>query len=298
MTAREMTPGRLYRFLDQKPRYGGEPDQMFIQENMLNWDGDTLTLPKYREALTIGADERVEAFNPDRGFAGVLEFQRKRLGFKTVEEYEEWTQQQLAHLVDPENGAKLSVRTKTSVVPAVLASGRLTTIHAGDALDVAGVQEKEGGFGSTIEVLREARDAFEKDIWAIPEGTPPEQRPIYGYIGTDREAVADSILSSFGDVKLTLKDSVRGRTTITYGDSNGMLTGEIGTDRDPKIPSQPTIRRLTASRLSYDLWNVEKVVDEGDGYIPPPLTPEHRDRTIRIALYTRCSRTGVTGDVR
>lgn len=57
------------------------------------------------------------------------------------------------------------------------------------------------------------RDNYEKRIMGVPDGVPDAQRPIYGY------QQADGGRTAYGDVTLELRDSVRGRTTITGGDS-------------------------------------------------------------------------------
>ena len=59
------------------------------------------------------------------------------------------------------------------------------------------------------------RDNLEKNIWKVPEDAP---RPIYGYMDT-RFDNHNPMTDIYGNVHITLKDDVAGRTTMTAGDS-------------------------------------------------------------------------------
>src|SRR5439155_763392 len=77
----------------------------------------------------------------------------------------------------------------------------------------------------------------------------------------------------FGQVKLTLKDSVRSRTTVTYGDSN-----YIGVPDGDALPSPID----DPSELSVVPWHamlpvLKPVVERGDRPLPlPRFTPEQQ----------------------
>ncbi|HEX9412510.1 MAG TPA: hypothetical protein VF916_03325, partial [Ktedonobacterales bacterium] len=61
------------------------------------------------------------------------------------------------------------------------------------------------------------RHAYEEQTWEYPRGAPEIVRPVSGYItphGLDDPGVA-----GYGDVRVILRDDVRPRTTLTFGDS-------------------------------------------------------------------------------
>jgi hypothetical protein len=74
-----------------------------------------------------------------------------------------------------------------------------------------------------------------EQIHGVPAGTPPDRRPVYGYVaiagiepslaaGTKIEGIAqregqEDVLSAYGEIQVVLKPEVRGRTTVTVGDS-------------------------------------------------------------------------------
>jgi hypothetical protein len=75
---------------------------------------------------------------------------------------------------------------------------------------------------------REARQDLEVGLWGVPE---TDTGPIYGYFDTPLHPSVDNQTRSYGDIKVILKDSVAGRTTITPGDSaNHGLTPVLVTD--------------------------------------------------------------------
>jgi hypothetical protein len=69
---------------------------------------------------------------------------------------------------------------------------------------------------------KQARQELEVGLWGIPE---KDAGPIYGYIDTPLQPSLDNQTRNYGEIKVILKDSVAGRTTITAGDSaNSGLT--------------------------------------------------------------------------
>jgi hypothetical protein len=75
---------------------------------------------------------------------------------------------------------------------------------------------------------REGRFDLEKGLWGLPTDS---NSPIYGYFDTPLQRSVDNQTSHYGDVKIVLRDSVAGRTTISAGDSaNHGLTPVLVTD--------------------------------------------------------------------
>jgi hypothetical protein len=69
---------------------------------------------------------------------------------------------------------------------------------------------------------KQARQELEVGLWGIPE---KDAGPVYGYIDTPLQPSLDNETRNYGEIKIILKDSVAGRTTITAGDSaNSGLT--------------------------------------------------------------------------
>lgn len=61
----------------------------------------------------------------------------------------------------------------------------------------------------------------EKDLFNIPEDANASVRPIYGFLTNEtmRNGLPGMRLSMYGDIRITLKDSVKKNSTITIGDS-------------------------------------------------------------------------------
>lgn len=92
----------------------------------------------------------------------------------------------------------------------------------------------DGGGGTSTGYIRLRRD-YENNVAGIGAGraVSPAQRPVYGYLGPapglSGSSPADggepsTMVDIYGEVHFKLKDSLRGRTTMTFGDSlNRML---------------------------------------------------------------------------
>lgn len=65
---------------------------------------------------------------------------------------------------------------------------------------------------------RQGRQDLEVGMWGVPEA---DDGPIYGYVDTPASLQPNLGIetSNYGDLKIVLKDSVLGKTTITAGDS-------------------------------------------------------------------------------
>jgi hypothetical protein len=88
-------------------------------------------------------------------------------------------------------------------------------------------EQPEPTLGYEID-YRQARYELEKGLWGQPSNA---NSPIYGYFDTPLQSSVDNQTRNYGDVKIVLKDSVAGRTTISPGDSaNHGLTPVLVTD--------------------------------------------------------------------
>lgn len=98
---------------------------------------------------------------------------------------------------------------------------------------------KTGGYWDT------RRDAEEK--MGLPQDTPPEERPIYACVGTERGRQAGK---AYGGVELTFNEDVKDRSTVCDGDSFGNVLFE-------REIVQPYHTADELSALSYDGFRVD-----------------------------------------
>jgi hypothetical protein len=107
----------------------------------------------------------------------------------------------------------------------IASTGAITIRVSSGDLELRKIVEA-GGFKSLTELpeptldysirYKEARYDLEKGLWGQPESA---DSPIYGYFDSPLHKGVDNMTRMYGDVKIVLKDSVAGRTTITPGDS-------------------------------------------------------------------------------
>ena len=78
--------------------------------------------------------------------------------------------------------------------------------------------------GSALSIYRQGRQDLEVGLWGVPE---TDKGPIYGFVNTpiSLQPLLPLETAGYGGLKLILKESVSGRTTITAGDSvnNGLI---------------------------------------------------------------------------
>jgi hypothetical protein len=114
---------------------------------------------------------------------------------------------------------------KNSEILKNIAEAPISTYLYGMELDLI---VKEGRFKSLNEIptdnenlvmaseeYRQGRSELENDLWGVPK---TGVQPIYGYMDTDYGNHKPATIV-YGDVKVTLKDNVAGRTTFSVGDS-------------------------------------------------------------------------------
>jgi hypothetical protein len=109
-----------------------------------------------------------------------------------------------------------------------------------------------GGFFSP-----DTRRAIEDKYMGIPKDTPDELRPIYGFQlgeGEGDEVTRSGAAKGYGTIVVKLKDDVRGRTTMTAGDS---LDHQLyGIPVDGEVTRE---RHLAAARRDYSqIWDLAK----------------------------------------
>lgn len=118
-----------------------------------------------------------------------------------------------------EAGQKL----QDAVADAPIVIRRATESRLRSALD-EGRFKTQFETGTSSGVLdTEMRANFEQMTWGYPLDLPGAQRPIYGYVSTGGvrpvSAGVHHTVDSYGDIQIVLRDSVRGRTTVSAADS-------------------------------------------------------------------------------
>jgi hypothetical protein len=171
----------------------------------------------------------------------------------TIEEYNRWTTVRLRQLVDPMLGATVATRVPWGAVPLILERGEL--VPAFDEAHFPNDRTAKAAYMS-------GRSEIEMRLFG--------SHPLYGYVATDSEDLDGSIAKAFGDVKVTLLDDVRYRTTITYSDSMFIGAGTDNSDAIPRPIDSPD-HRAVASWMN--LGGVEVPVHY-KGQEPRPLPPE------------------------
>jgi hypothetical protein len=120
-------------------------------------------------------------------------------------------------------GKPIAVRVRDeAALRDILDGGRFKTQHEG--------AKRAAGLGTEL-----AHRRLGEQILGVPAGTPPDRRPVYGYVaisgiepalaagiqipGIRQREGQEDVLSAYGEIQVVLKPGVRGRTTVTVGDS-------------------------------------------------------------------------------
>jgi len=116
-------------------------------------------------------------------------------------------------------------------------------IYASDFEDIL----QDGKFKSLKEITEkkpyragnyeEARNILEHGGWGIPK----DKEPIYGYLDTNYDGHISKV-DGYGDIKVTLKDSVKNRTTFVAGDS-------LDLQENPVLISDAKNKNLSKSKI-------------------------------------------------
>jgi hypothetical protein len=124
-----------------------------------------------------------------------------------------------------------AIRVRESQLEGIVELGRFKTLEE---------QSKLKGDMNMFEPgdnYRQARQELEVGLWGVPE---KDDGPIYGYIDTPKQTGLDNQTRMYGEIKITLKDSVVGRTTITAGDSanHGLIPVLLKNVREGKLTNE------------------------------------------------------------
>lgn len=137
-----------------------------------------------------------------------------------------WTPEQLDRaaqgMKDLVDGSPVCMRVTNTAMISILQSGKFLNQHE------AGTSE--GLFDP------ELRQSVENEAFD-PSWTEPSEFPLYGYMDTTANGLSPNVW--YGPIKVAFKDSVKGRTTITYDDSlDGLEGGRVAPSRLDDIKSQ------------------------------------------------------------
>lgn len=155
--------------------------------------------------------------------------------------------------------APIKINVNSEAAESILKQGRFRTAHE------AGL--KSGGWKKGGE-YRKARVKYETEIVGVPPGTAGAHKPISGW--------STSLLGDpdmYGDVQFVLKDSVKGRTTWTFGDSLNSSARPISADEILRGNRDEIMSAGNRSALDYIL---EK---PGAGFGAKPVRTELEDIT-------------------
>lgn len=148
---------------------------------------------------------------------------------KTKEEIKENFVKQAERLLADK--PKVAIRAPIDVVDLILDDGRFKS------------QFETNSSQGTLDF--DLRKSFEMEGFGVPEDTPDEQRPIYGYMTDKNAGYGNYKLNLYGGVAFVLKDSVKENTTVTFGDS---LDGELPSSKigNVKIESMEIVEGLVS----------------------------------------------------
>lgn len=108
-----------------------------------------------------------------------------------------------AHMRTLSDAANVYIRIEPDNLRSVLADGRFKT------------QFETGHSGGVLSPPNRQRS--ETALWGMPTTAPPTARPIYGYAAQD--PFDGNMLDGYGPVAVRLKPGVKGRATLTVGDT-------------------------------------------------------------------------------
>jgi hypothetical protein len=174
-----------------------------------------------------------------------------------------WREQMGKQLQTAVDQGEFYVRVPREVVPGLIQDGRWKTQH-----------ETSGSRGA---YLPEYRAQIEGQLFGTRPETQPRERPVYGYVSqpqfaTAGKAVEQGIVSTYGEVVVRLKDSVRDRTTITVGDSLTRLDSLAGTPARKVTTDAMPLDRADFKAIAPTLYNAKpgdalKILERGISYV-------------------------------
>lgn len=198
--------------------------------------------PKAAKPIWMPSPEVAEAM--DKSQSKWLEQHAKASGTTAEKLKADWT----SEVQEMVAKAKVYIRMPPEVLDSVLTEGRYKSQF-----------ETNSSYGGDVQV--DSRRGFEYHQMGVPKDIPDQERPVYGY-ASDREPhrqskspTGDWILpqgnhdstSGYGQVVVEYKDSIKDRSTITFGDSMNSAEETLPTPmRSPDYRS-----------LSFAVWGDE-----------------------------------------
>jgi hypothetical protein len=175
---------------------------------------------------------------------------------------EEYQQQLEDHLASLLADSEVRVQAPSERLDKILKDDRFKT-----SFEVRGSYKRVSGYLGV-------RENAEEDAFSLPPGTPPEDRPIYGYASNPGHQPA-GWLDQYGSASIELKPGVRDRSTFVLGDSV-----------DSHMPPSPMGEPRWHSAL-YPMVLRAEAIKRGDQVIPPdPLKAANAATAAPAGYYT------------
>ena len=142
---------------------------------------------------------------------------------KSKEEIQANIEEQQRNLLKNVNN-RVAVRVPLEFVDSVIKDGRLKSQFE--------TGESKGALDPQL------RRNVEYNGFGVPRDHPADKRPIYGYMADESASMHNTTLEYYGGIALIMKDEVKERSTVTFGDSldNGLPASDI------KSPSLTSMR--------------------------------------------------------
>ncbi len=131
--------------------------------------------------------------------------------------------------------APVAIRVYASDFEKIVSDGRFKTLNEASKTEFLGLGFKSDLLG--FDYVK-ARNELEHSKWGIPE----DKAPIYGYLDTNYDGHVPDV-GGYGDIKITLKDSVKNRTTFVANDS-------LNTKAIPILINDAKTKNLSKSAVS------------------------------------------------
>lgn len=131
----------------------------------------------------------------------------------------------------------VKIRVDSEIVEELIKDGRFKTQFE--------TKTSKGAFMPHI------RKEFEKEVFGIPKDATYEERPIYGYITEGKAGWANQ----YGDAVFILKERIKNRTSVTFGDSLDInAAGEINSTAPTPLTNANYLSVEPHNFLNYVWW--------------------------------------------
>jgi hypothetical protein len=119
------------------------------------------------------------------------------------------------------------------------------------------------------------RKKVEKELFGYSEDLPPEQRPIYGYIGNsegDKQNKNGGKLDNYGKISVKLKQDIKDFATVTGDDSLNVIVDEKGTGIEDGRAYYPSpVNKISISSFKSVKNMAEQIEDFDDDAVKEQL---------------------------